>query len=215
MCVCKKSNKNTHCVPESAPLQLSVYWERWERCTWRKTEEIIKKKEAVSAELLLPPHLTLLHPSTTAPALWSPGGLWWSGATGCLRSALPSSSPPPPNFLPIPWSADIRGGCAILPKSFGQKSMATSALANKGETTAERFPTCSHRKSGSRWNGSTQPFQKSWEMSIKTGFDHVMETPYQIKKKEIKSGTQTELQQHPKNLLKCIFPWYLRTLTLL
>lgn len=61
--------------------------------------------------------------------------------------------------------------------------MATSALANKGETTAERFPTCSHRKSGSRWNGSTQPFQKSWEMSIKTGFDHVMETPYQIKKK--------------------------------
>lgn len=67
--------------------------------------------------------------------------------------------------------------------------MATMAdtLENKGETTSERFLTCSWGGGGgSCGNHSAPPFQKSWEISIKTGFDHVIEAPHQIKKKQIK-----------------------------
>lgn len=74
-------------------------------------------------------------------------------------------------------------------------------LENKGETTSEHFLTCSYRKGrmvvvvvvvGTGGGHSALPFQKSWEISIKTGFDHVIETPHQIKKKQIKSGTRSE-----------------------
>lgn len=63
--------------------------------------------------------------------------------------------------------------------------MATMAdtLENKGETTSERFLTCSYG-----WGG----VQKSWEISIKTGFDHVIKAPHQIKKQQIKFGTHSE-----------------------
>lgn len=73
--------------------------------------------------------------------------------------------------------------------------MATTTLANKGESALERFLTCSHLIKVVLVGTIQHRFQDSWEMSIKMGFGHVIEASHQIKKREqINFGTQTELQ---------------------
>lgn len=81
-----------------------------------------KKKHRVSTQLLPPPRLTLLHPSTAPAPSWSMAG----GGGEEQQAAFPHPSHPHPSlslflssslYLSLPLRADIRSGCAIMPKA--------------------------------------------------------------------------------------------------